>query len=331
MDEKQHLLTNKDTTENNEYYQTLKGNNKEKEDTVIVQGNSRKKLLTWSEIPEWMRFNPYILSGYRPPSDSYLTCLKSTVKLHNESLNIWTHFFGLIMIIINLVQFLIWQQDISLLKEGFHTTADMLMFVFYLGCIGCLSCSCIYHTFACHSKNVSVACNSIDYLGIICNNIGSWLLGFHYYFYCEPKLQVFYMITYLIICGTATIVLMIPSLQAEKYMWMRTITFLFVGLCGIIGLAHSAIIHGLDMMFAMGFGKTLMMGGFYLSGALVFAFRWPERSYPGKCDIWFQSHTIFHILCLIAILYYFFGMNEAKEFWGREGAYEQYCKSEPFI
>ena len=40
--------------------------------------------------------------------------------------------------------------------------------------------------------------------------------------------------------------LMVPQLQAEKYMWMRTITFLFVGLSGLIAIAHSALLHGVS-------------------------------------------------------------------------------------
>ncbi|KAI7856247.1 hemolysin-III related-domain-containing protein [Circinella umbellata] len=288
------------------------------------------KTLIWSEIPKWMRFNPYILSGYRPPSNNYITCIKSIFKLHNESLNIWTHLFGLIIILFYLVQEAIisffHHQDIK------KNTSDILLFVFYLGAISCLGCSCIYHTFACHSKNVSVTCNAIDYLGIICNNLGSWLFAFHYYFYCEPKLQVLYSIFYLIICGLASIMLMIPQLQAEKYMWMRTITFLSVGLSGLIAIAHSTLLYGIDMIFALGFNKALIMGFFYVGGALVFGIRWPERAYPGKCDIWFQSHTIFHIMCLFAILFYYLGMMQARNFWAVEGAYEHYCKPVvPFI
>ena len=92
---------------------------------------------------------------------------------HMYVVNIWTHLFGLIIVTLYLAQFLIWQQGITSLyhNQGFNTTADMLLFTYYLGAIGCLGCSCIYHTFACHSKNVSVACNAIDYLGIICNNV----------------------------------------------------------------------------------------------------------------------------------------------------------------
>jgi adiponectin receptor len=37
---------------------------------------------------------------------------------------------------------------------------------------------------------------------------------------------------------------------------------------------------------------TLIMGLLYLTGALLYATRIPERFLPGKCDIWFQSHQV---------------------------------------
>ena len=37
---------------------------------------------------------------------------------------------------------------------------------------------------------------------------------------------------------------------------------------------------------------TLIMGLLYLTGALLYATRMPERFFPGKCDIWFQSHQV---------------------------------------
>ena len=38
------------------------------------------------------------------------------------------------------------------------------------------------------------------------------------------------------------------------------------------------------------------MGALYITGAGLYAARIPERFLPGKCDIWFQSHQIFHLL-----------------------------------
>ena len=44
-------------------------------------------------------------------------------------------------------------------------------------------------------------------------------------------------------------------------------------------------------------------------GAVLYACRIPERFLPGKCDFWFQSHQIFHILVIAAAFVHFHGMQ----------------------
>ena len=44
-------------------------------------------------------------------------------------------------------------------------------------------------------------------------------------------------------------------------------------------------------------------------GAGLYACRVPERFLPGKCDFWFQSHQIFHILVIAAAFVHFHGIQ----------------------
>ena len=55
---------------------------------------------------------------------------------------------------------------------------------------------------------------------------------------------------------------------------------------------------------------TLVMAALYLTGALLYATRIPERFLPGKCDIWFQSHQIFHLLIVAAAFLHYNGISE---------------------
>ena len=52
------------------------------------------------------------------------------------------------------------------------------------------------------------------------------------------------------------------------------------------------------------------MGGLYLTGAFLYAARIPERWLPGKCDIWFQSHQLFHVLVVAAAFVHYHGISE---------------------
>ncbi len=80
---------------------------------VRVCGRLEGRLFNYDDAPPWTKDNDKILSGYRqaapgssprlPPADccfcrpggSLWYCFKSCFKLHNESMNIWTHFAGL--------------------------------------------------------------------------------------------------------------------------------------------------------------------------------------------------------------------------------------------
>ena len=45
-------------------------------------------------------------------------------------------------------------------------------------------------------------------------------------------------------------------------------------------------------------------GGFiYILGAILYMFKIPEKFYPGKFDIIDQSHSIFHVMVLLDIIY----------------------------
>ena len=53
----------------------------------------RQRLKTWNTIPDFLRDNEYIRTGYRA-NWSVKEAFLSLFQLHNETLNIWTHLFG---------------------------------------------------------------------------------------------------------------------------------------------------------------------------------------------------------------------------------------------
>ncbi|KAF9431733.1 hypothetical protein BGZ76_011776 [Entomortierella beljakovae] len=55
---------------------------------------------TWNDLPQWMKDNPAIITGYRRATYSYSKCVKTLWFLHNETVNIWSHLLGAIAFII---------------------------------------------------------------------------------------------------------------------------------------------------------------------------------------------------------------------------------------
>uniref|UniRef100_A0A672S3N3 Adiponectin receptor 1 n=1 Tax=Sinocyclocheilus grahami TaxID=75366 RepID=A0A672S3N3_SINGR len=97
--------------------------------------------------------------------------------------------------------------------------------------------------------------------------------------------------------------------------------FLGLGLSGLIPTMHFTIAEGFVKATTVGqMGWFYLMGAMYISGAALYAARIPERYFPGKCDIWFQSHQIFHVLVVAAAFVHFYGISNLQEFrYGLEG------------
>ena len=77
----------------------------------------------------------------------------------------------------------------------------------------------------------------------------------------------------------------------------RAVIFVALGLISALPIIHYLIENGISEAFEKGaLTNLLSMGALYITGAGLYAARIPERWLPGKGDIWFQSHQIFHLL-----------------------------------
>ena len=126
-------------------------------------------LLTISEVEEYLRSNPYILSGYRSSINGF-SCLKSIFFLHNETVNIWSHLLAFMFffcyLIVDIAEFATNQKATSFL--------DQLVLCSVLICyLVSMLMSVTYHTFSCHSEQMSEMCLALDYFGIMLTLIGS--------------------------------------------------------------------------------------------------------------------------------------------------------------
>jgi len=63
-------------------------------------------------------------------------------------------------------------------------------------------------------------------------------------------------------------------------------------------------------IYEASFTYLMLMAGLYLCGAILYAKRIPERFFPGRCDVLFQSHQLMHILVVIAAFVHYQGISE---------------------
>ncbi|KAH7077561.1 hemolysin-III related-domain-containing protein [Paraphoma chrysanthemicola] len=268
-----------------------------------------KLTILWHEIDTWQQDNHYIISGYRPQSNSYRKSFKSLGYLHNESVNIYTHLLGAIAILISslvLYQVLGSRWDTA-------TREDVWVFsCFFLGATACLSMSAAFHTISNHSHEVAKFGNQLDYAGIVFLIWGSFIPVLYYGFQSEPALMKKYwaMITTLAAC--TAVVSTHSSFRTPALRPFRALMFVFLGLSAVVPMFHGISVYGLEhMRYAASLDWVVSQGALYIVGAAIYAARVPEKWSPGRYDIWGSSHQIFHVLVVMAAATHLVGLVKA--------------------
>ena len=139
------------------------------------------RLLSRAQVPVWFDANPFILSGYRPPSGSWSRSLASWTYRHNETGNIYSHLVPGVILASALSQL-----DLT---RGLDNAIVALQLA---TAVLCLFISTLYHTALHHSARVAHLCLQLDYGGILILILGNFLSGLHFGFYCAPALRLLY-------------------------------------------------------------------------------------------------------------------------------------------
>jgi adiponectin receptor len=181
--------------------------------------------------------------------------------------------------------------------------------IFLSSAIFCLAASAFYHTSGCHSQKVARRCHAFDYSGIIVLIVGSFYPLLYYGFFCDFRIQAFYIATITIAgLGAASLVLN-PEYAKPTHRGARTAVFMALGLCAILPTTHLLLTHGFHTLVSeMGLNWLLTSGALYIGGALLYANRIPERLSPGRFDFLLASHQIFHICVILAALAHYQGV-----------------------
>jgi len=100
----------------------------------------------------------------------------------------------------------------------------------------------------------------------------------------------------------------------KRYRVLRTWLFVCLGLSGILPLLHNFSLHSLqDFLSSSSLEYTAAMGASYLIGALLYASQVPESFLPGKFDLFFNSHQIFHFCVLLSAILHYIGLVQSYQ------------------
>ncbi len=272
-------------------------------------------LLEWNDLPNWMRDNEFILTSYRKATYSYTTSVRTISKLHNETINIWTHLAGAVLFILSLHRFLTTVYPTLSTAPGPDIVS---VSVYYLGCINCFILSTLFHTLSSHSAPVQALGNSLDHIGVVLVIYGSVLPATHFLFHCPSQLNL--RIIYTLLSTTLTVLSIIftlkPAFRTCAYRRVRFNLYTVLGLSAFLPIIHGTLLYPyVTLQNRMGISNFLGLGILNLTGAAIYAARVPERWFPRTFDIWGSSHQIMHILVVMGALSFERGLLGCVRWW----------------
>ena len=142
----------------------------------------------------------------------------------------------------------------------------------------------------------------------------------------ELIFQVIYITIVAVMGVTCVIVSLWDKFGSPRLRPFRAGIFITFGLSGIAPATHYSIQNGWEKSInEAALGWLVFMGFLYISGAMLYAFRspWsirgvcfivylcriPERFFPGKVDIVFHSHQLFHCFVIAGAFVHYHGIS----------------------
>ncbi|KAF1742965.1 hypothetical protein MXB_4024 [Myxobolus squamalis] len=134
----------------------------------------------------------------------------------------------------------------------------------------------------------------------------------HYYsFYCNPTLRIVYISVAIGMAFLCILASLLDIMSTPPFRPVRGIIFLGFGLSSIIPIVHHFCIYPYNYSVKITqIHWLVLMGSFYVSGCLLYMFLVPERFFPGKISLAFQSHQIFHVFVVIGTLLHLYALNQ---------------------
>jgi len=263
------------------------------------------KVVAFSHLPQWLQDNDYLRKGHRPPLPNFTECFKSIFRVHTETGNIWTHLLGQVAFIGLALYFMtrpITEVDYQ---------EKIVFMTFFAGAIVCMCMSFIFHTVNCHhNKLIGQLFAKLDYCGIAFLIVGSFVPWLYYSFYCDYTPKVIYLTIVCILGVSCVIVSLWDKFGTPRLRPFRAGIFITFGLSGIAPATHYCVQNGWEKSIEeAALGWLVFMGFLYIAGAMLYAFRIPERFFPGKVDILFHSHQLFHCFVIAGAFVHYHGIS----------------------
>ena len=269
-----------------------------------IQRAKQQGLINYHDLPDPWKINPHITRGYRF-SETKAECLRSWLRLSNESVNIWSHFIGLIIVLSIAFYFYPTSEHFSN-----STTSDIFIAaVFFFAAAKCLVCSTMWHTMnSISSQTLMERFACVDYTGISLLVAASIMTTEYTAFYCEPVSRWIYMLTTAAFGIGGVILPWHPTFNRMDMAWARVAFYVTLAATGSFPVVQLVYTRGAwwAAYFYAPITKSVLV---YFVGAIMYAAKVPERFCPGWFDYFGGSHNIWHFAVLGGILFHYSAMQ----------------------
>ncbi|KAF9734872.1 hypothetical protein PMIN06_009524 [Paraphaeosphaeria minitans] len=265
------------------------------------------RILSYDELPAWMKKDPRIRTGYREELRNVWKCVLSLFYVHNEFVNIWSHLLPALAYLAMLAK----DARSALVEADNDTGPEKKMIRFYVvTSFALMSLSSIFHIFGAHSERVARHILKLDYLGIIVNVSATCITSSWFGFRHHAHVANIYMSLTLGLSIAIVFLLLKPSADGPKAAKWRA--FIIAGLMGTgyTPLIHAYLIGGIERLQHFPWQAAAKMLWADLVGVLFYITRFPESRFPETFDVWGASHQIFHITVVVGRVVYLRGLKE---------------------
>ena len=261
-------------------------------------------LIRYDDLPVPWRVNPHIVRGYRF-SDSKIECLRSAFSLSNELVNIWSHVIGLIIVLS--IAFYFYPTSVNFALSS--KTDIFFAAMFFFAACKCLVCSCMWHTMnsiADQTLMERFAC--IDYTGISLLIAASIMTTEYTAFYCEPVSRWIYITTTFLLGIGGVILPWHPTFNRADMAWTRVAFYVALGATGFAPVIQLSLTRGSSWSYLF-YAPVMKSVIVYVTGAVIYALKLPEKLVPGWFDYFGGSHNWWHMAVLGGIIFHYTAMQ----------------------
>nr|XP_019048945.1 hypothetical protein I302_02725 [Kwoniella bestiolae CBS 10118]OCF27875.1 hypothetical protein I302_02725 [Kwoniella bestiolae CBS 10118] len=266
----------------------------------LKRSDDGRRLIKYEDLPAIWRNNEHIHTGYRfiplHLKTGPVPLIKSAFTMHNETINIHSHFIPTILISL-FIPYMILNPPLP----NAHLLDTLILALYLIAAISCLFSSASWHVLSgCASKRWFEwgACVDCElYIGLIAASFGTVVYNG---FYCQPKYVLLYCTTNAL-CGALGSYLPFQRWFNERRNKHLRISFFLV-------LCVAMFAPMLQLFFQHGFFKALsFVAPFgwsiatYLTGLWFYAMHFPECRWPGRFDRFGMSHQWWHAGIVLAI------------------------------